>query len=396
MAGSGGSKSTVLAGTIVLDLTRARAGPTAARQMADWGADAIKIEMPGQDGSDVGRRHGADFQNLHRNKRSMTLDLKAPAGRDTFLRMAEKADVVIENYRPAVKDRLGIDYKSVAERNPRIVYASISGFGQDGPYRERPCLDQIAQGMGGHMASTGRAGEGPMRSGAAIADVSAGLLAANGILLALLERTTSGKGQWVQTSLLEAQIFIMDFQAARWLVEREVPPQAGNDHPNIVPTGAFRTADGYINIAPTPAMWTRLCQVLGLDEMIEDPKFASFEARYQNRDAVNAAITAVTSGRNSADWIAHLNEHGIPAGPIYTLDQTFADPQVLHTGIAQPIESPVLGSIEVVGQAVKLSRTPSIQSHAPAPEYSGDTMAVLDQFGFSAAEVGALRANGVI
>ena len=386
----------VLAGTVVLDLTRARAGPTAARQMADWGADVIKIEAPGQDGGDVGRRHAADFQNLHRNKRSMTLDLKAPAGRDAFLRMAAEADVVIENYRPAVKHRLGIDYETVAARNARIVYASISGFGQDGPYSDRPCLDQIAQGMGGHMASTGRAGEGPMRSGAAIADVSAGLLAANGILLALLERTASGRGQWVQTSLLEAQIFLMDFQAARWLVAHEVPPQAGNDHPNIVPIGAFRTADGHINIAPMPAMWARFCRALGLDAMIDDPKFATFEARYRNREAVNAAIEAVTLARPGADWIADLNTQGIPAGPIYTLDETFADPQVRHSGIARPVDSPVLGGIEIVGQAVRLSRTPSIDRPAPAPEYGADTDAVLAEFGFSGAEIGALRADRVV
>ena len=386
----------VLTGTVVLDLTRARAGPTAARQMADWGAEVVKIEAPGQGGDDVGRRHAADFQNLHRNKRSMTLDLKTPVGRQAFLRMAGEADVVIENYRPAVKDRLGIDYPTVAALNPRIVYASVSGFGQDGPYRDRPCLDQIAQGMGGHMASTGRPGEGPMRSGAAIADVSAGLLAANGILLALLERTASGRGQWVQTSLLEAQIFLMDFQAARWLVEREVPPQVGNDHPNVVPTGAFRTADGHINIAPMPAMWALLCRALGLEAMIDDPAFATFEARYRNREAVNEAIEAVTVTRPGADWIEHLNAQGIPAGPIYTLDQTFADPQVRHTGIVRPVDSPVLGEIEIVGQAVKLSHTPDIAKPAPAPEYGADTEAVLARFGFSEAEIAALRADRAV
>src|SRR6202163_1833433 len=243
--------SKALARFKVLDLTRVRAGPTAARQLADWGADVIKIELPrGLDQADMGGpRHGPDFQNLHRNKRSLTLNLKEADGVAIFKRMVETADVVIENYRPDVKFRLGIDYESVRSINKRIVYGSISGFGEDGPYRERPGFDQIAQGMGGLMSITGLPGQGPVRVGIPVADLTAGLFCALGIMVALLEREQSGEGQWIQTSLLQAQIFMLDFQASRYLVKGEVAKQAGNNHPTSIPTGVFKTADGYINIA---------------------------------------------------------------------------------------------------------------------------------------------------
>ncbi len=388
--------SQVLSRYKVLDLTRARAGPTAARQMADWGADVIKIEAAGQTASgDLGQRHGPDFQNLHRNKRSLTLDLKSPDGLEIFNRLIAWADVVIENYRPDVKFRLRIDYETVKTINPGIVYASISGFGQDGPYRDRPGLDQIAQGMGGHMSVTGAPGRGPMRSGAAISDVTAGLLAANGILLALLEREHSGEGQWLHTSLLWAQIFLLDFQAARWTVDREVPPQAGNDHPTNVPMGVFETSDGYINIAPMGHMWAKLCWLLGLDDMVDHADFATQEARFDNRAAVNAAIEAVTPKRSSTEWIDLLNQAGIPCGPIYTLDQTFDDPQVRHLGVAQTVTSPARGEIEIVGQPIHLTRTPS-RLVAAAPEYGEHTDEVLESLGYSATDVAGLHDRGVV
>src|SRR6202034_1892888 len=234
--------SKALAPFTVLDLTRVRAGPTCVRQLADWGANVIKIEAPsGLDAQMTGPREGSDFQNLHRNKRSMTLNLKAPEGLATLKRMVKKADVVVENFRPDVKNRLGIDYKTLARINRRLIYASISGFGQSGPYAARPGFDQIAQGMGGLMSITGLPGQGPVRAGIPVADLSAGLLAALGILIALLEREKSGKGQAVDTSLLQAQIFMLDFQAARFLVNGEVAPQAGNNHPTSIPTGVFKT-----------------------------------------------------------------------------------------------------------------------------------------------------------
>ena len=388
--------STVLSRYKVLDLTRARAGPTAARQMADWGADVIKIEAAGQMTSgDLGQRHGPDFQNLHRNKRSLTLDLKSPEGLEIFNKLAVEADVVIENYRPDVKFRLKIDYETVKAFNPSIVYASISGFGQSGPYRDRPGLDQIAQGMGGHMSVTGAPGEGPMRSGAAISDMTAGLLAANGIALAMLEREHTGKGQWIHTSLLEAQIFLLDFQAARWTVEQEVPPQAGNDHPTNVPMGVFSTSDGYINLAPMGYMWAKLCGLLGLDDLTDHVEFATAEARFKNRATVNAAIEAVTPRRSCAEWIELMNQAGIPCGPIYTLDQTFNDPQVRHLGVAQTVTSPVRGNIEIVGQPIHMTRTPN-RVVAPAPEYGEHTEEVLEALGYSDGDIAGFHERGVI
>ncbi|MGO4713466.1 CaiB/BaiF CoA transferase family protein [Bradyrhizobium sp. 2TAF24] len=383
----------------VLDLTRIRSGPTAVRQLADWGANVIKIEAP-TDVADAeqpgGPRHGADFQNLHRNKRAMTLDLKAPKGRDAFLRLAAKADVVVENYRPDVKAKLGIDYETLCKINPRIVYASISGFGQDGPYHKRPGFDQIAQGMGGLMSITGAPGEGPMRVGIPVADLTAGLFCAMGILTALLEREQSGQGQWVQTSLLQAQIFMLDFQAARWLMHQEVPKQAGNNHPTSIPTGAFRTSDGYINIAATGLnMWERLAQAIGAPELLDDERFKTSAGRSANRDALNAAIEEKTRGRPSTDWVEILNAASVPCGPIYTVDQMFEDAQVRHLGIAQDVPNPEARPIRLVGQPVTLSRTPSRMAARP-PEVGEHTDAVLSEFGFSPAEIADLRAAKIV
>jgi formyl-CoA transferase len=383
----------------VLDLTRVRSGPTAVRQLADWGANVIKIETPARmDTGDPagGPRHGPDFQNLHRNKRSMTLNLKEKAGLAVLRRMAETADVVVENFRPEVKERLGIDYATLRKINPRIVYASISGFGQDGPYRERPGFDQIAQGMGGLMSITGLPGQGPVRVGIPVADLTAGLFCALGIMVALLEREQSGEGQWVQTSLLQAQIFMLDFQAARWLIKHEVPGQAGNNHPTSIPTGVFTTADGYINVACAgQKIWERFCQAVDAQPLADSPDYKTAAARLKNRDALNAEIDKIMSHRTSADWVDALNEAGVPCGPIYSIDQVFADPQVEHLGIAQSVAKPDGETLTVVGQPVALSRTPSRIVVAP-PEIGQHTDEVLKEFGYADAEIAALKqANAV-
>ena len=384
--------SKALARFTVLDLTRVRSGPTCVRQLADWGANVIKIETPpGLEEPMGGPREGGDFQNLHRNKRSLTLDLKSPQGRAAFLRMVEKADVVVENFRPAVKQRLGIDYKSLARINPRLVYASISGFGQDGPYADRPGFDQIAQGMGGLMSITGLPGHGPLRVGIPVADLSAGLFAALGILVALLEREKSGKGQKVETSLLQAQIFMLDFQAARYLVQGEVARQAGNNHPTTIPTGVFKTRDGYINIATTgQVMWERLCRAIGGEALLDKADYQTAAARSLNRDALNAAIEGHLGDRTSAEWVERFNKAGVPCGPIYAIDEVFADPQVRHLGIAQTVTRRNKKATRLVGQPVGLSRTPS-RLAAPPPEPGEHTDAVLREFGFSAREIAALR-----
>jgi crotonobetainyl-CoA:carnitine CoA-transferase CaiB-like acyl-CoA transferase len=384
----------------VLDLTRVRAGPTCARQLADWGANVIKIEAPpNADEPMGGPREASDFQNLHRNKRSMTLNLKAPAGLAAFKRMVKKADVVIENFRPDVKRRLGIDYKTLRRINPRLVYASISGFGQDGPYAGRPGFDQIAQGMGGLMSVTGAPGQGPMRVGIPVADLSAGLLAAFGVLTALLEREKSGKGQAVETSLLQAQIFMLDFQAARYLVEGDVAQQAGNNHPTTIPTGVFKTRDGYVNIAATGgAMWERLCRTIGADALPERPEYKTAAARSKNRDALNAEIETYLAGHTSAEWVERMNKAGVPCGPIYSIDQVFADPQVRHLKIAQSVSRKTgknKRTLRLVGQPITLSRTPSHLVAAP-PELGEQTDAVLKEFGFSARDIAALHKTNAV
>ena len=383
----------------VIDLTRVRSGPTAVRQLADWGANVIKIDALSDDAAGEqpgGPRRGSDFQNLHRNKRAMTLNLKDARGLDVFKRLVAKADVVVENFRPDVKGRLGIDYESLRAINPGLVYGSISGFGQDGPYHKRPGFDQIAQGMGGLMSITGAPGEGPMRVGIPVADLTAGLFCAMGILTALLERDVSGQGQWVQTSLLQAQIFMLDFQAARWLMEGEVPQQAGNNHPTSIPTGVFKTSDGYINIATTGGkIWERCAQAIGAPELLSNPDYKTAPDRSKNRDALNAEMSRRTLTRTTEQWVDDLNAAGVPCGPIYAVDQMFDDAQVKHLGIAQAVPNDQNRDIRLVGQPFTLSRTPSKMAARP-PEVGEQTEDVLAEFGFSADEIKLLREAKVV
>lgn len=383
-----------LSSLTVLDLTRVRAGPTCVRQLADWGADVIKIEVPGGD-ADFSLRDGPDFQNLHRNKRSLTLNLKSEEGVGILKRLVAGADVLVENYRPDVKTRLGIDYVALRAVNPRLVYTSISGFGQTGPYAGRPGVDQIVQGMGGLMSVTGRAGGGPMRVGIPVADLSAGLLAAFATMVALFERERSGEGQWVQASLLDAMTFMLDLQAVRWLVCGEVPGQAGNNHPTTTPMGVFRTRDGHINIAPTPAMWQRFCRAMGIDDLADDPDYATNAQRKARRESLNARIEERTVERDSAHWVRKLNSDGIPCGPIYGIDETFADPQVRHQGIAQAVTSNKLGEMTLVGQPVRLSRSDSALRRA-APEAGEHNAEILADLGYSDAEIAALAERGIV
>jgi crotonobetainyl-CoA:carnitine CoA-transferase CaiB-like acyl-CoA transferase len=383
----------------VLDFTRVRSGPTAMRQLADWGARVIKIELPPEPGAVeqfIGDRHASDFQNLHRNKESLTLNLKAPEAKEIIRRLVLKADVVAENFRPDVKNRLKLDYETLSAINPRLVYGSISGFGQDGPYAKRPGVDQIAQGMSGVMSVTGFPGQGPTRVGAAIGDVSAGLYLSFGILAALLEREVSGRGQWVDTSLLESLIGLMDFQAAVWLMEKQVPQPQGNDHPKSMPTSAFRTSDGWINIgAGDQTRWERVARALGTPELIERPEYRTGRDRAKNRDKLKVELGAIFAGGTTAHWVEVLNAEGVPCGPIYTVDQVFADPQVRHQGMAAKVAHPKLGEIELVGQPIHMSRTPwRMRSATPEPGEHND--AVLTEIGYSRDEIAALRKAKVI
>ncbi len=379
----------------ILDLTRVRAGPTCVRQFADFGADVIKIEntVPEDLG---GPREGPDFQNLHRNKRSITLDLKSPKGKDIFMRLVKTADVVVENYRPDVKDRLGIDYESLKKVNKRIILASISGFGQDGPYRARTGFDQIAQGLSGIMSVTGRPGEGPMRVGCAVADVGAGLLAAIGIMTALLEREQSGEGQWVQSNLLQAALQLLDFQAARYTMSGEVPQQVGNDHPTSMPTSAYKTADGYMNVAATGTkMWQRVCEAIGRMDLFEHPDFKTAEGRAKNRQALNGALNEGFAKKTSAEWVEILNAGGVPCGPIYRMDEVFADPQVKHVGAAAEVTHRKLGKLKLVNQPVRLSRTPAKLLTA-TPERGEHTDEVLRELGLDLPDIEQLKNERVV
>jgi len=387
--------SSALSRLRVLDLSRVRAGPVCARHFADFGADVIKVETAGDE--DLGgARHGSDFQNLHRNKRSIAIDLKSPDGKKVFLSLVKTADVVIENYRPDVKDRLGIDYASLKAINPRIILASISGFGQDGPYRDRPGFDQIAQGLCGIMSVTGFAGQGPMRAGAAVADVTAGLQAALGIMTAIVERETTGEGQWVQSNLLQAGLTLLDFQAARYTMDGQVPPQVGNDHPTSMPTSAYRTADGFINVAAAgSAIWKRLCDAIGRPDLMSDPRFASAQGRSSNRTALADEINAVLATRPSLEWVESLNAAGVPCGPIHAMDEVFADAQVRHLNAAVAVEHPTLGTLTILNQAIKLSRTPGAVVTA-TPERGEHSDEILREIGLSATEVAELRESGVI
>jgi crotonobetainyl-CoA:carnitine CoA-transferase CaiB-like acyl-CoA transferase len=382
----------------VLDLTRVRAGPTCVRQLADWGANCIKIEAPeavDTGGGLGGDRHGPDFQHVQRNKRGITLNLKHPDGLALFRRMVAKADVVVENYRPDVKDRLGIGWEALSVVNPRIVLGSIGGFGQTGPYAKRPGFDQIAQGMGGLMSVTGLPGQGPVRAGIPVADLSAGLFCAIGILVALLEREATGRGRWVHTSLLEAMVAMMDFQATRWTMAREVPGQAGNDHPTTVPTGLFRTADGIVNLAGGgQEMWRRIVATLGVEEAAKAPEFATDRSRAQNRGKTNALLQDALLGDTTENWVRRLNEAGVPAGPVYAMDEVFADPQVRHLGLAWTVRHPSLGAIDLVRHPTTIDGVEP--PRRPTPERGEHTAEVLAEFGVGAEELAALRAKGAV
>ncbi|MDM0066245.1 CaiB/BaiF CoA-transferase family protein [Variovorax sp. J31P207] len=381
----------------VIDLTQVRAGPTACRQLADWGADVIQVQMPEHMRGDdtLGGQDGSDYQYTHRNKRSITLDLKQADGIATLQRLIAKADVVVENFRPDVKFRLGIDYETLAADNPRLVYASISGFGQSGPLATRPGFDQIAQGMGGLMSVTGLPGDGPMRVGIPIADLCAGIFAAQGILVALLERETSGKGQWLHTSLLESMVYMMDFQTSRYLIDGEVGHQAGNFHPTSIPTGVYKARDGYLNIAVFGSkIWERFCHILGAPEWITDERYHDKPSRSVHRDALNAEIDRRLAAHDRSHWIAQFNAGGVACGLISDMREVFAEPQIEHLGMVKEVVSARLGRQRLVGQPMQLERTPSTIARA-APRRGEHTEEVLRELGIGADDLVRMQANGV-
>lgn len=384
-------KKDLLAGVRVLDLTRLRSGPTAVRQLGDWGADVIKIESPEALGVSDGwgdARLGADFQNLHRNKRSITLNLKDHRGIEIFKKLVVDADVVVENFRPNVKHKLGIDYESLKKINPKLIYASVSAYGQDGPYSTRPGYDQIVQGMGGLMSVTGLPGQGPVRAGFSVADSATGLYCALGIMVALFNRERTGEGAWIHTSLLESIIALSDYQAARWLVSKEIPEQAGNDHPTSIPTGVFSTADGYINIAGAGAqqMWERLCKAIDAEYLLSREEYKTGPLRSKNRKALSQDLNDVLRKKTSAEWIEILSNGNVACGPIYRMDEVFSDVQTKHLKIAHPVSHPVLGEIELVGQPITFSNS-TFQIKNATPNRGEHNYDVLMQYGYTKEEL---------
>ena len=390
-----GEQALPLAGFVVLDLTIARAGPTAVRQLADWGADVIRVDAPG--GSfEESREPSPDHLNIHRNKRSLIIDLKHPSGRDLLHRFVQSADVLIENLRPTVKYRLGFDWETLHSLNPALVMGSISGFGQEGPYATRGGVDQIAQGLGGMMAVTGLPGHGPVRAGVAISDVTAGLQLAIGVLVALIERSRTGLGRWVHTSLLESMIGMLDFQAARWTVAGEDPPQAGNDHPTMIPMGTYSAADGHINIAaPGGRLWQAFCAEIGRPDLPDDERFLSTKLRSANRTELNAIISERLVAATCDEWVERLNAVGIPCGRVNTVAEAFADPQVQHLGMAAPVHHPTAGDIRIVRNATQIDGVPGdIRRHSPTKGEHTDE--ILAQFGLRSDEIAALREAGAV
>jgi crotonobetainyl-CoA:carnitine CoA-transferase CaiB-like acyl-CoA transferase len=381
----------------VIDLTQVRAGPTACRQLADWGADVIQVQMPDHMRGDdtLGGQDGSDYQYTHRNKRSITLNLKEPEGIAILKRLIASADVVVENFRPDVKSRLGIDYDTLSKDHPGLVYASISGFGQSGPLAQRPGFDQIAQGMSGLMSVTGKAGDGPMRVGIPIADLCAGVFAAQGVLVALLERDASGKGQWLHTSLLESMIYMMDFQNSRWLIDGDIPTQAGNYHPTSIPTGVYKAKDGYMNIAVFGSkIWERFCDILGAPEWVTDERYKDKQGRSINRDSINAEINRRLAAQDCAYWVERFNEGGVACGLINDVKGVFEEPQVQHLGIVKDVVSIHHGPQKMVGQPVQLQRTPSTIVRS-APKRGEHSEEILKELGLEASELTSLKSKGV-
>ena len=381
----------------VLDLSRVRAGPTCVKFFGDFGADVIKIERPDGKGDPMGdNRLSSDYVNAQRNKRGITLDLKSPDGIEILKRLVKTADILVENFRPDVKYRLGIDYETLSALNERLIYTSISAFGETGPYNKRPGFDLIAQGMGGLMWLTGYADRGPLRVGTSPADLCAGIFAAMGTFIALQERERSGKGQWVRSNLLASQIMMLDYQAMSWLMDKRIPLQRGNDHPQIVPTGVYESSDGYFTLSTVGNdSYQRLCKAIGAPELADDERFVTAALREENRDDMNFLINEATQKRTASEWVESLNDAGVPAGPIYKLDEMFDDPQVRETGIVQPIDHPHLGTVDILGQPIELSRTPAQFRRAP-PDLSQHTDEILKEVGLDADRIAALRKNGVI
>jgi len=391
-----------LKGIKVVDMTAAMAGPFCTMLLADMGAEVIKIEPPGR--GDMLRDFGppfiegesAYFLLVNRNKRSMVLNLRTTEGLDILKQLARDADIVVESFRPNVKQRLGVDYESLSALNERLIYCSISGFGQNGPLANRPGFDPIAQGMSGLMSVTGFPETGPIRVGVAIGDSLGGIFAMYGILLALIERNRSGKGQYVSTSLLEGLVAVLGFQAAKYFGTGQVPERTGNDHAMMSPYGTFKTKDGHINIAAgNQGMWERLCKTLKVEELIDDPRFLTVKDRVINRPALSEILNEKLKEKTNEEWIEILNDSGVACGPILNIKEVFENDQVLHLKMLEEIDHPHCGRIKTIGIPTKLSRTPG-SIRKPPPLKGEHTDEVLRELGFSEDKIKAFHSASVV
>ncbi len=391
-----------LEGIKILDLSRALAGPYCTMMLADMGAEVIKIEMPGR--GDDSRSWGppfvegesAYFMSINRNKKSITLNMKSDKSTEIVHKLIKQSDVLVENFRPGAMERLGLGYEQVKAMNPRIIYCSISGFGQDGPYRMLPGFDQVLQGMGGLMSITGELGGPPIKVGVAIADISGGMFASNGILVALYNREKTGKGQMVDVSLLDSQVAWLTYRAGAYFASGEVPQPMGSGHPVIVPYQAFKAKDVFINIAVgNDQLWERFCKAVGLEKVMNDPKFATNAKRVENREEIVKIISDLIVTKDGEEWLKILTDAGVPCGPIYTVDKIFADPQVLHREMVKELDHPKAGKIKVTGIPIKLSDTPGEVETAP-PVLGQHTQEVLTELGYNDKDLEKLKQEKVI
>jgi crotonobetainyl-CoA:carnitine CoA-transferase CaiB-like acyl-CoA transferase len=391
-----------LEGIKVLDLSRALAGPYCTMMLADMGADVIKVEMPGR--GDDSRSWGppfvegesAYFMSINRNKKSITLNMKSENSTEIIYKLIKQSDVLVENFRPGAMERLGLEYEQVKEMNPKIIYCSISGFGQNGPYRMLPGFDQVLQGMGGLMSITGDPGGSPIKVGVAIADISGGMFAAYGIVVALYNREKTCKGQMIDVSLLDSQVAWLTYRSGAYFASGEIPQPVGSGHPVIVPYQAFKAKDVYINIAVgNDQLWQKFCKTVGLEKVMDDPRFATNAKRVENREEIVKIVGDLVATKNGEEWLKILTDAGIPCGPIYTVDKIFADPQILHRQMLKELDHPKAGRIKVTGIPVKLSDTPGEVKTAP-PVLGQHTQEILTELGYSGQDIKKLRQEKVV
>ena len=391
-----------LDGIRVLDISRILSGPFTTMILADLGADVIKLEEP-TNGDDTRQwappfqgEESAYFLSVNRNKRGIAVDLKSDEGRGIAQRLADLADVLVENFRPGTAERLGLGYEELAKRNPRLIYASISGFGQTGPYASEPGYDAIAQALGGLMSVTGEMGRAPVRVGNSAADIGAGMWAAIGVLAALHERGVTGRGRWIDISLLDGQIAWLTYLASGYFATGEVPQRYGSAHPSIVPYQAMPTKDGHLMVAVgNDALWRKFATLLGLEALADDQRFATNPDRVRNRGSLIPLLENALASRTSAEWSHDLAAVGIPAGPINSIDAALAHPQVEYRDMVLSVEHPTEGTVRMVGSPIKLS------GHTPAPSTAPPTLGehtdeVLAELGFSRIDIRALHDTGVV